>query len=76
MEEIKNEQPANAETPKPESTNEQPKATSVDSGLEFEKVKRYVDSSIAKMLDDIIKKDREQQAKKLEPEEKKEPEKW
>lgn len=76
MEDIKQETATPAETPKQETTNEQPKTSSVDSGLEFEKVKRYVDSSIAKMLDDIIKKDRENQAKKLEPEKEKEPEKW
>lgn len=76
MEDIKQETATPTETPKQETTNEQPKTSSVDSGLEFEKVKRYVDSSIAKMLDDIIKKDRENQAKKLEPEKEKEPEKW
>lgn len=72
-------QESTAEAPKAETTAEENKSTSVDSGLEFEKVKRYVDSSIAKMLDDIIKKDQEKMAKELDSkkeDEKKGLEKW
>lgn len=34
---------------------EQLAATPADAGLEFEKIKRYVDSSISKAIDNILK---------------------
>lgn len=55
---------------------EEPKATSVDAGLEFEKIKRYVDSSISKAIDNILKTSQASKAEEPKKEEKKEIPEW
>lgn len=61
-------QPVQEKTELPQQTQN---PNSVDSGLAFEEIKRYVDASIAKLLDDIVKADK----KPAEPEPPKEEDK-